>query len=80
MLQICIETRELNGGFIQISFVSEALKESVQDIYQCIKSCGCLGIKYIVLDGVEMIQSVPQELNNDCIEVLGLKDITVENN
>lgn len=48
------------------------------DVVQSLKTCKCLGIVIISLDGVDMIQSVPQELNNDHVHVLNLQEISVE--
>lgn len=50
----------------------------MDDIRQSLKTCSCLGIQVIKLDGQDVIQSVPQEINSDAIHVLGLNHITLE--
>jgi ESCRT-II complex subunit VPS22 len=83
--QICIATREINGGFIEMDELKNQLSKlrgnaqqpiSEDDILQSIKCLKPLGDGYsiIKLGTKTMIRSVPEELNTDHSSILELAE------
>jgi ESCRT-II complex subunit VPS22 len=93
IVQVCMSTREQNGGFIDFSELKRLVEEirgkraqpiSEDDVVQSIKCLKPLGdgFKIITVGHKKMVQSVPEELNSDHLLILDLAQelgkVTVE--
>ncbi|KAI8611276.1 EAP30/Vps36 family-domain-containing protein [Chytriomyces sp. MP71] len=81
--EICIATRERNGGLIDVEELKRHLDRmrgknaqpiSTEDVAQAIKSISTLGngFEIVALGSRKMVQSVPRELNKDYETVLAV--------
>ncbi|PVV04037.1 hypothetical protein BB560_001474 [Smittium megazygosporum] len=83
IIDICVSTRPLNGGFIEINDLQKRLQKlrersndkiTVEDIRSSISQLHPLsgGYKILKLNNKEMVQSVPHEFSQDHISLLSL--------
>lgn len=87
IVEICIKTRPINGGLIDMDDALVALRKTrgvkgkevnKDDIERAVKQLGALGsgFKIIRLGAKKMLQSVPYQLSNDHTDILELAQIT----
>ncbi|KXN74082.1 winged helix DNA-binding domain-containing protein [Conidiobolus coronatus NRRL 28638] len=83
LIEICINSRELNGGLIQLSNLHKQLQVkrskfdqtvTKEDIVKCLKTLNPLGGSYklLAIGKEEFVQSIPRELNRDQTEAISL--------
>eukprot|EP00762_Andalucia_godoyi_P003854 ANDGO_08549.mRNA.1 Vacuolar protein sorting-associated protein 22 homolog 1 len=81
IVAVCIATRPRNGGLMEITELLELLKKkrgkraalvSADDVMRSIKKLKVLGDGYdiVVIQDRQYVQSIPVELNRDCVDVL----------